>query len=107
MCALGNKVGPHSALTEFRIATTQNAGTIAPAGEALFRDPRERADRDHAIGRGGLILADAYAAEIFAQGEPDGVRCRAMLVRFAHAAAHRLHRLSGREVVAQRLTHFM
>jgi hypothetical protein len=32
-------------------------------------------------------LADAYAAEIFAQGEPDGVRCRAMLVRFAHAAA--------------------
>lgn len=36
---------------------------------------------------GGLILADAYAAEIFAQGEPDGVRCRAMLVRFAHAAA--------------------
>jgi hypothetical protein len=34
-------------------------------------------------------LADAYGAEIFAQGEPDGVRCRAMLVRFAHAAAHR------------------
>jgi hypothetical protein len=33
--------------------------------------------------------------------------CRAMLVRFAHAAAHRLHRLSGREVVEQRLTRFM
>jgi hypothetical protein len=33
--------------------------------------------------------------------------CRAMLVRFAHAAAHRLHRLSGREVVEQPLTRFM
>jgi len=35
--------------------------------------------------------------EIFAQGEPDGVRCRAMLFCFDHAGAHRLHRLSGRE----------
>ena len=98
MYALGNKVGPHSRSPNFEstfeikssvadFATSQNAGTIAPAGEALFRDPRERADRDHATGLGGLILADAYAAEIFAQGEPDGVRCRAMLVRFAHAAA--------------------
>ena len=82
MCAPGNRVSPQpnfestfeikSSVADF--ATTQNAGTIAPAGEALFRDPRERADRDHATGRGGLILADAYAAEIFAQGEPDGVR---------------------------------
>lgn len=36
---------------------------------------------------GASFWPDAYAAEIFAQGEPDGVRCRAMLVRFAHAAA--------------------
>lgn len=47
----------------------------------------------------GLILGDAYGAENFAR-EPDGVgNRRVMLVRFAQAAAHRLHRLSGREVV--------
>jgi hypothetical protein len=45
-------------------------------------------------------LGDAYGAENFAQGEPDGVgNRRVMLVRFAQATAHRLHRLSGREVV--------
>jgi hypothetical protein len=55
----------------------------------------------------GPHFGRCLCSEIFAQGEPDGVRCRAMLVRFAHAAAHRIHRLSGREVVAQRLTHFM
>jgi hypothetical protein len=62
-------------------------GLSRPLEKLFFAIPESVADRDHATGLGGLILADAYAAEIFAQGEPDGVRCRAMLVRFAHAAA--------------------
>jgi hypothetical protein len=47
----------------------------------------------------GLILADAYGAEILREASPS--TRRAMLIRFADAAAHRLHCLSDPEVVAQ------
>jgi hypothetical protein len=45
----------------------------------------------------GLILADSYAADILRQAPEHRVAPatrRAVLMRFAHAAAHRLHRLS-------------
>jgi hypothetical protein len=49
----------------------------------------------------GLIIADAYGAEILRPAPehrmPASTR-RAMILRFAHAAAHRLHRLSDPEV---------
>lgn len=48
----------------------------------------------------GLILADAYGAEIFREAPEHRMASatrRAMLMRFAHAAAHRLHRLSDPE----------
>ena len=49
----------------------------------------------------GLILADAYGAEILRQAPEHRLAAatrRAVLMRFAHAAAHRLHRLSDPEV---------
>ena len=52
----------------------------------------------------GLILADAYGAEILREAPEHRMAPstrRAMLIRFAHAAAHRLHCLSDPEVVAQ------
>jgi hypothetical protein len=52
----------------------------------------------------GLILADAYGAEILRQAPEHRIAAptrRAMLIRFAHAAAQRLHRLSDPEVVAR------
>ncbi len=52
----------------------------------------------------GLILADAYGAEILRQAPEHRMAPatrRAVLMRFAHAAAHRLHRLSDPEVVAR------
>ena len=51
----------------------------------------------------GLILADAFGAEILRQAPEHRIAAatrRAMLVRFAQAAAHRLHRLSDPEVLA-------
>jgi hypothetical protein len=52
----------------------------------------------------GLIIADAYGAEILREAPEHklapGAR-RAMLIRFAHAAAHRLHGLSDPEALAQ------
>lgn len=45
----------------------------------------------------GLILADAYSGDIIREAPEHRVAPatrRAMLMRFAHAAAHRLHRLS-------------
>lgn len=51
----------------------------------------------------GLILADAYGAEILRQAPEHRIAPatrRAVLLRFAQAAAHRLHRLSDPEVVA-------
>jgi hypothetical protein len=49
----------------------------------------------------GLIIADAYGAEILWPAPEHRMAAstrRAMLLRFAHAAAHRLHRLSDPEV---------
>jgi hypothetical protein len=49
----------------------------------------------------GLILADAYGAEILREAPEHRLAPatrRAMLMRFAHAAAHRLHGLSDPEV---------
>ncbi|MGH6935230.1 MAG: MmcB family DNA repair protein, partial [Methylocella sp.] len=49
----------------------------------------------------GLILADAYGAEILRQAPERRMAAatrRAVLLRFAQAAAHRLHRLSDPEV---------
>jgi hypothetical protein len=51
----------------------------------------------------GLILADAYGAEILLDAPEHRMAPatrRALLMRFAQAAAHRLHRLSDPEVVA-------
>jgi hypothetical protein len=51
----------------------------------------------------GLILADAFGAEILRQAPEHRIAAatrRAVLMRFAHAAAHRLHRLSDPEVLA-------
>ncbi len=51
----------------------------------------------------GLILADAYGAAIFRQAPEHRMASatrRAVLIRFAHAAAHRLHHLSDPEVLA-------
>ncbi|MGH6841386.1 MAG: MmcB family DNA repair protein [Methylocella sp.] len=51
----------------------------------------------------GLILADAYGAEILRQAPQHRIAAatrRAMLIRFAHAAAQRLHRMSDPAVVA-------
>jgi hypothetical protein len=48
----------------------------------------------------GLIIADAYGAEIVRAAPEHRLASstrRAMLLRFAHAAAHRLHRLSDPE----------
>jgi hypothetical protein len=52
----------------------------------------------------GLILADAYSAEILREAPEHRMAPatrRAMLIRFVHAAAHRLHRLNDPEIVAQ------
>jgi hypothetical protein len=52
----------------------------------------------------GLILADAFGAEILREAPEHRMAAatrRAVLVRFAHAAAHRLHRLSDPEVTAR------
>lgn len=52
----------------------------------------------------GLILADAYGAEILRpapEHKMSPAARRAMLLRFAHAAAHRLHGLSDPEILAQ------
>src|SRR6202047_476350 len=51
----------------------------------------------------GLILADAFGAEILRQAPEHRIAAatrRAMLVRFGQAAAHRLHRLSDPDVLA-------
>ncbi len=51
----------------------------------------------------GLILADAYGAEILREAPEHKLAPatrRAMLLRFAHAAAHRLHSLSDPESLA-------
>ncbi len=51
----------------------------------------------------GLILADAFGAEILRQAPEHRIAAaarRAVLMRFAHAAAHRLHRLSDPELLA-------
>src|ERR1700724_663657 len=50
-----------------------------------------------------LILADAFGAEILRQAPEHRIAAatrRAVLMRFAHAAAHRLHRLSDPEALA-------
>lgn len=52
----------------------------------------------------GLILADAYSAEILREAPEHKMASatrRAMLIRFAHAAAHRLHRLSDPEIISR------
>jgi hypothetical protein len=52
----------------------------------------------------GLIIADAYGAEIVREAPEHRIAAptrRAMLMRFAHAAAYRLHSLSDPEVLAQ------
>jgi hypothetical protein len=52
----------------------------------------------------GLILADAYGAEILRQAPEHRIAAatrRVVLLRFAHAAAHRLHRLSDPGVLAE------
>ena len=52
----------------------------------------------------GLILADAYGAEILRHPHEHRMASatrRAVLLRFAHAAAQRLHRLSDPEAVAR------
>lgn len=49
----------------------------------------------------GLIVADAYGAEILREAPEHRIAPatrRAVLMRFAHAAAHRLHRLSDPDV---------
>jgi hypothetical protein len=51
----------------------------------------------------GLILADSNGGEILREAPEHRVAAatrRAVLLRFAHAAAHRLHRLSDPEVLA-------
>ncbi len=51
----------------------------------------------------GLIIADAYGAEIMREAPEHRIAAptrRAVLMRFAHAAAHRLHGLSDPEVLA-------
>jgi hypothetical protein len=51
----------------------------------------------------GLIIADGFGAEILRDAPdhrmPSATR-RAMLLRFAHAAAHRLHRLADPEILS-------
>ncbi|HYP57122.1 MAG TPA: MmcB family DNA repair protein [Beijerinckia sp.] len=50
----------------------------------------------------GLIIADAYGAEIIRDAPEHKIAAatrRAVLMRFAHAAAHRLHGLSDPEVL--------
>lgn len=52
----------------------------------------------------GLILADAYGAEILREAPEHRMAPttrRAMLMRFAHAAATRLHRLSDPEIITR------
>ncbi|MGH6847503.1 MAG: MmcB family DNA repair protein [Methylocella sp.] len=52
----------------------------------------------------GLILADGYGAEILRQAPEHRIPAatsRAVLMRFAHAAADRLHRLSDPEAAAR------
>ena len=51
----------------------------------------------------GLIVADAYGAEILREAPEHRLAAatrRAVLMRFAHAAAHRLHGLLDPEIVA-------
>jgi hypothetical protein len=50
----------------------------------------------------GLIVADAYGAEILREAPEHRIAAatrRAVLIRFAHAAAHRLHGLSDPEAI--------
>ncbi len=52
----------------------------------------------------GLIIADAYGAAVLREAPEHRLSPaarRAMIMRFAHAAAHRLHRLSDPEALAQ------
>jgi hypothetical protein len=52
----------------------------------------------------GVILADAYGAEILREAPEHRMASatrRAMLIRFAHAAANRLHRLSDPEIISR------
>ncbi len=52
----------------------------------------------------GLIIADAYGAEVLREAPEHKMAPatrRAMILRFAHAAAHRLHGLSDPEILAQ------
>ena len=52
----------------------------------------------------GLILADAYGAEILREAPEHRMAPatrRAMLIRFAHAAANCLHRLSDPEIISR------
>jgi hypothetical protein len=63
---------------------------------ALFRHFGADARRPHARG-GGLIVADPYGAEIVREAELQRMAPasrRALLLRFAQAAADRLHRLA-------------
>ncbi len=51
----------------------------------------------------GLILADGYGAEILREAPEHKLAPasrRAMLLRFAHAAAHRLHGLTDPEILS-------
>jgi hypothetical protein len=51
----------------------------------------------------GLIVADAYGATILREAPEHRIAAatrRAVLMRFAHAAAHRLHGLSDPEILA-------
>ncbi len=53
----------------------------------------------------GLIVADAYGAEILREAPEHRIAAptrRAVLLRFAHAAARRLHGLSDPEIIATR-----
>jgi len=81
MRALGNTVGPHSARRPFC--------------DKLFFAIPESVPIEIIPEDAGLILADAYGAEILRKASEHRMGSasrRAMLVvRFAHAAAHRLH----------------
>jgi len=73
----------YSTLTELPLLTGRRADVVALAMDATIII--------------GLILADAYGGDILRQAPEHRMAPatrRAVLMRFAHAAAHRLHRLS-------------
>jgi hypothetical protein len=76
-----------------------------PLRQAVFRDQIPESVPNGIMPRdAGLILADAYGAEIVREAPEHRMAPatrRAMLIRFAHAAAHRLHRLSDPEMAAK------